>query len=263
MVRGGHVCSTYRKTQLVPDLVEAVQLPFHLGLALLPEAALLGLLEGHRRRFLQRADAREADPRVRRRDVLDQVLRADEVADAPAGGVEQLARGADGQRQRRDLRAQRRDAREGHVVQAVVDLVGEDEDVVLDAQVADGLEFVTAEDLADGVVRRVDDDHAGARRDLALELGEVDGPFARGSRLARAVGGRVQRHVDHLAAGHFDVGDVLVEEGLEDDDLVARLEEAHESREHAFVRAGGHGHFGFGVECAAEGGRVGVCDRFL
>lgn len=219
---------TYRQTELVPDFVEAVQLPFHLGLALFPETALIGLLERDGRGFLQRADAGEANPRVRRRDVLDQMLWSDQVADSPTGGVEELARAADGESQLCDLGTQRRDARERHVVQAVVDFVGEDEDVVLDAQVANGLQFVAAEHFAHRVVRRVDDDHARARRDLALQLLHVDRPLAGGGRLRGAVGRRLEGHVDHFAAGHLDIGNILVEEGLEDDDFVAGLEEAHE-----------------------------------
>lgn len=42
-------------------------------------------------------------------------------------------------------------------------------------------------------------------------------------------------HVDDLAAGHLDVADVLVEEGLKDNDLVARLDEGHEGAEHAWA----------------------------
>ena len=73
----------------------------------------------------------------------------------------------------------------------------------------------------------------------------------------------MQWHIDDLAAGHFNVGDVLVEEGLEDNDLVARLEEAHEGGEHAFIGASGDGDFGLWVEGAVERGRVGFCDCFL
>lgn len=59
-------------------------------------------------------------------------------------------------------------------------------------------------------------------------------------------------HVDDFAAGHLDVGDVLVEVWLEDYDLVALLEEAHEGREHALICAGGDCDFGVRVECSAE-----------
>ena len=49
---------------------------------------------------------------------------------------------------------------------------------MLDAEVADGLQLVTAEDLANRVVGRVDDDHACALCDSALQLFQVKCPFA-------------------------------------------------------------------------------------
>jgi len=245
---------TYRQTQLVPDFVEAVQLAFHLALALFPEAPVVGLFESDGRGLLQGTDAGEADASVRGGDILDQMLGTNQVAYPPSRSVEQLTRATDSQSECRNLRAQSGNAREGHVVQLVVDFVGEDEDVVFDAEVADGLQLLAGEDLADRVVRCVDDDHAGALRDLAFQLLHVECPLAGGSCLGGAVGWRVQRDVDDLAAGHLDVGDVLVEEGLEDDDLVALLEEAHEGREHALVGAGGDCDFGVWVEGSVEGG---------
>ena len=73
----------------------------------------------------------------------------------------------------------------------------------------------------------------------------------------------MERDVDDFAARHLDVGDVLVEEGLEDDDLVALLDEAHESGEHAFVGAGGDGDVLVRVEVVVEEGLVGGCYGFL
>ena len=84
--------------------------------------------------------------------MLDQVLGAHEPADAPAGGVEVLAGGADGDGEALDLGRERGDAGKGHVVQAVVDLVRQDDDLVLDAQVPDLLQLLLGVDLADGVV---------------------------------------------------------------------------------------------------------------
>ena len=72
--------------------------------------------------------------------------------DAPARSVKVLTRGPDGERELLKLRRKRRDARERLVVQAVIDLVGEDEDLLLYAQVADALELLPGVDLAEGVV---------------------------------------------------------------------------------------------------------------
>lgn len=82
---------------------------------------------------------------------------------------------------------------------------------------------------------RVDDQHLGPGRDGALELVKVNLPLARRQRLGAALLGRVHGHVDDFAAGHLDVADVLVEEGLKDNDLVARLDEGHEGAEHAWA----------------------------
>jgi hypothetical protein len=61
---------------------------------------------------------------------------------APTGGVKVLASGPDRQGDLLDLWRQRRNAREGHIEQAVVDLVRQDDDLVLEAQVGDPLQLV-------------------------------------------------------------------------------------------------------------------------
>lgn len=71
---------------------------------------------------------------------------------SPPRGVKVLAGRPDRQGDLLDLRRQRRDAGEGDVVQAVVDLVRQDDDLVLEAQVGNLLQLVAVKDLADGVV---------------------------------------------------------------------------------------------------------------
>ena len=72
----------------------------------------------------------------------------------------------------------------------------------------------------------------------SLELVKVDGPGALADRDAgRGLGARVEGHVDALAALEGDGGEVLVEEGLEDDDLVAGLDERGERGVLAWKRA--------------------------
>lgn len=219
---------TYGQTQLVPDFVETIKLPLHLCLALLPEAFALCLLERYGSRLLKRADTRETDASVRCSNVLDQMLGSNQVSHSPTGCVEQLASAANCQSKICDLRAKRRNASERHVVELIVDFVGKNEDVVLDAEVANGLQLLAGEHFADGVVRCVDNNHTCALRDLAFQLFHVECPLAGRCGLCGAVLRRMQRHVDDLAAGHLDVGDVLVEEGFEDNHLITGLEEAHE-----------------------------------
>ena len=148
--KGG--CCADRNAQLVEDGAEPLHLALHLGAALLPEVVFVGLLEADGDGLLQRADAAVADARVRRRHVADQVLRSDQPADAPAGGVEVLAARPDGQGALRDLRGEGADPGERRVVQPVVDLVREDDQVVLDRQRADARELRVRVDLADRVV---------------------------------------------------------------------------------------------------------------
>ena len=112
-------------------------------------------------------------------------------------------------------------------------------------------------------MRGVEDEHLGSGGDGVFELGEVDGPVCGRGGADSAVRWWVQGHVSDGAAGDLDVGDVLVEEGLEDDDFVAFLDEGHKGAQHTFVCAGGYGHFGGGVEGPVEEGGVGVCYGFF
>lgn len=134
---------TYRNIELVKHLTEELHLLLHLRPALVPEAGRVGLFESDGSGLLQGRHAAVADARVRAGNVLDQVLGANQVPDTPPGGVEGLARGADGERALVQLGRHCGDAGEGDVEEAVVDLIGEDDEVVLDAQVANALEFLT------------------------------------------------------------------------------------------------------------------------
>lgn len=72
--------------------------------------------------------------------------------DAPAGGVKVLAGGTDSECDFFYLGGEGGDAGEGDVVEAVVDFVGEDDDLVLDANVGNLLQLLAGVNLADGVV---------------------------------------------------------------------------------------------------------------
>ena len=62
----------------------------------------------------------------------------------------------------------------------------------------------------------------------------------------------------HLATSHLNVGDVLVEIRLHDDDLVTGLDEAHEGRQDALVRPRGDDNLGGRIQRAAKERRVGI-----
>lgn len=143
---------TYRKTKLIKDLAEQLDLVLHVRSALVPEAFLLSLLKRNSSSFLERRDTAVADAGVSTGHILDQVLGANEISDTPTSGVERLAGGANGQGTLVQLRRQGSNSREGNIEQTVIDLIGQDDQVVLHAQLTNALEFLPREDLANGVV---------------------------------------------------------------------------------------------------------------
>ena len=128
-----------REVEFLEDFVEAVHLALHFVDGLGPEVVRVGLFEADGAGFLEGGDGGVADSGVGGGDVLEEVGGADEPAYSPAGGVKVLARGADGESELLDLGREGRDAREGDVEEPVVDFIGEDDDLVLDAEVADTL----------------------------------------------------------------------------------------------------------------------------
>lgn len=143
---------TYRDTELIKNLTEPLDLSLHLRSALVPEACLFGLLKGDSSCFLQRRYAAVADAGVCTGYVLDQVFGSNQVANTPTGGVEGFAGRAHGQGTLVQFRRQCPDSRERDIEQTVIDLVGQNNKVVLHAQISDALEFLTRENLAHGVV---------------------------------------------------------------------------------------------------------------
>ena len=94
--------------------------------------------------------------------------------------------------------------------QVLVDLVGDDHQVVLDRELGDGRELGVGEHRAGRVVRAVEQQQPGAAGDRRAQLVDV-----------QAEVGRAQGDRPPNAARHLDAGDVGVVEGLERDDLVA------------------------------------------
>lgn len=225
-----------REAELVEDLAEAGDLGAHLGDGFGPEVVRLGLLETDGGGFLQRRHARVTDAGVGRSDVLDELGWADQVADAPAGGPEVLARATNSQCNLGEFRGEAADADEGDEVEPVVDFIGEDEDFVFEAEVADVGELRFGKDFADRVMRRVEDDHLRGRRDGGLEFRHVECPVGGRGGADSAVSGRVEGNIFYCAAGHQYVGEVLVEERFKDDDFVPRLDKAHQCTKYSYTR---------------------------
>ena len=90
--------------------------------------------------------------------------------------------------------------------------------------------------MAGRVVRRVEDDRLGPRRERPAQLVGVERPVR-----------RAQRHPDRLRPGEERVGAVVLVEGLEDDDLVAGVDQGEHGRHHALGRAAADGDVLVGV----------------
>ncbi len=71
---------------------------------------------------------------------------------APARGIEVLARRAYGNSNLLNFRRQGCNARKRHVEETVVDLVGQNDDLVFEADIGNLLQFLLVEHLADRVV---------------------------------------------------------------------------------------------------------------
>lgn len=95
------------------------------------------------------------------------------------------------------------------------------------------------------------DNHLSFGVHSTLKLLKVDGPLRRRGGSGSTILGRVKWDITDSTTGHLDVANIsargiskpvlsqaqcslLVKEGLKDDDFVTRLNEAHESTEHAY-----------------------------
>src|SRR5579862_6150301 len=103
------------------------------------------------------------------------------------------------------------------VKDVLVDLVGNREDVELDAQVANQFQFRPREYLASRIVRRIENDRFRVLVEGAAQFFLVECPLA-------AVDRRwTELHKLRLRATENRVGPVILVEGLEDDYFIARV----------------------------------------
>ncbi len=100
--------------------------------------------------------------------------------------------------------------------EAVVNFVGNYQDVVLDTESGNGGEFFGREDFADGIVRRVEDERLRGRfRKEGFEKVHVECPIVRVDVRRRGVLRRQKRDVQRNTAMEDDLGVVLIEERLD------------------------------------------------
>ncbi len=96
-----------------------------------------------------------------------------------------------------------------------VDLIAEQVDITIRDQRGQPIELCTADQRAAGVVRAVDDDHAGTRAQRIAQLLPVDGEVI-----------QPQLHMDAAPTGQFDGGLVAVIARVENDHFVASANHA-------------------------------------
>jgi hypothetical protein len=114
------------------------------------------------------------------------------------------------------------------------------DDVVGEAGGGDAIQLALAEHLAGGVVGRVEHEELGARAERAVELVGIEVPA-----------GRPQPHHPRDAARHLDGGHVEIIEGLEDDHLVARIDQGQDGVEQGLGGAAGDGDLGLRIDGVA------------
>ena len=123
--------------------------------------------------------------------------------------------------------------------EVLVDLVGDDDQVVVDGQLGDLRQLAGVEHLAGRVVRRVEQDQPGARPDGGAQLGRVEA--------VAAVGLRAQQDGHGARPGQGDARLVAVVHRLEHDDLVAVVEHPEQRPGERLGGAGGDQHLGVGI----------------
>src|SRR5262245_47089856 len=171
-------------------------------------------------------------------DADRQLRRRHRVANAPAGDRVRLGDAGDRDRALGHAR-QRGDGRvaEPVVDDVLVDLVGDRQEIVLQAEIGNGLQLALREDLARRVIGAVEDDGPGTRRHRATQAIRVEREL-----------GRLERHEHRYRAGDDAARPVVLVERLEDDDLVARVEHGQERRQHGLGRAATDRHVAVGID---------------
>ena len=165
-------------------------------------------------------------------DRIGQRLGSGGVAETPAGHRVGLGEAVDGDGQVVEILAERGD---GDVLGLAIDelfvnLVGKDDDVLLERDFTEGAEFLLGVNRAGRVAGRVDDDHLGGRGHGFLELLGSHFP----------TGGFLGFHDHRHTAGetdHFRVGNP---EGRRDDHLVAFLDHGEDGVEAGHLGTAGH-----------------------
>src|SRR5207302_6537999 len=123
------------------------------------------------------------------------------------------------------------------VDEMLIDLVRDRQRVELLAETGDERQLVPGVDLPGRVVWGVDDDRPGAGIEGPAQLVTVKVPIR-----------WHQRYHHRRGAGQDAVGPVVLVEGLEDDDLIARVDEREDGRQHRFRYPAADGDLGLRID---------------
>ena len=180
--------------------------------------------------LLQRRGRADSEKVVDLSDRAGERGRRNRPADTPAGDAVGLRQAVDRHRaighpiNRRD-----RNVPVTVVGNVLVDLIRDRSRVPFAAERADRFELLSGEHLAGRVVRRIDDDGLRAGVERRGQLVGIERPVW-----------LAQRDVSRRGARQNRIRPVVLVEGLEDDDFVARIDEGHHGGHHRLGRAAAH-----------------------
>jgi hypothetical protein len=120
-----------------------------------------------------------------------------------------------------------------------VDLVAEQVDIPVADQLGEAIKIRRVDQRAAGIVRRVQHDHAGARRNRISQFLPIDGEIR-----------QAQRLMDTDPAGELHSRLVAVVAGIEDDHFIAGADDRVDRTEDRLGRPRGDGDFGVSADLA-------------
>jgi len=100
--------------------------------------------------------------------------------------------------------------------------------------------------------------HPSSLSDSPFKLRQIQGPIVGRTNLSITLRRGMQRNANNLSTSHLNIGNILIEERLHDNDLITFLNEAHQGAQNALICAGGDNNLGGGIELTTKEWRVGI-----
>ena len=185
----------------------------------------------------------KGNPLVGHLEGVCEVGRCDDPTDLPACDAEALAARADGE----GSFPHPRQGGDGEVlvvieVEAIIDFIGEDEQIVLDAEGCDLLEFFAGKALSCRIIGGIEDEHLGAGGDGGAEGVDIEHPAA--------VFLWAHGDVTRLAASHQDGSGVGIIKGFDQEDFIVLIDKGLDTSVDGFGGTDGDGDLAQGVDLA-------------